>query len=750
MKFIERLRLAEFSKQEKYFLWMLIFFNFFSVLYQISVTKELSASVFAFRSRLHIVFGFATVFYGVGMLAAYKRWYGRLTGGNLAFLGGFTSIFTAASLLAILKLRVNVGPSPYAEPLSSYLPLAGTILLIAVTLVFFGAIFSALIAYFSRNRREYIGAVIAYSQAGVIAAFFSHAVFSVHIGVNGTMALIAASTLFFALSAGKQYLKAPLALTAGALAALWLFPADRNIETLRSADKPIHRRTAYIGLMLSRNDIGNFIPIFDGWSAYSKINLYQVRGTKKIIGAYNYFPTWFYDETPDPYRQRAYRFVRETDSVLCLAMGAGWPVLALSLKHPENITGVEVDPVVVDFFKKNPQYNDGLFNKINVITAEGRNALDELNKKFDAILVDLPGSPATIKENPTEFEDYLFTTEALAKYFSLLTPDGILAYYVLRHQVGGACATLKDNGAYFRTLLFANRPGNIEGDSYLVVVSRNRSRVDAIVQDVLASPVSVDGRKKRIREVSQQFYNSTLPALTDNRPSPFEAIKKDPRMFAGLLKAAKFISVFILILSLAAILAVPRAARDKAGLLYFLLIGAGFILFQFYVYAKFRSCFRDLITTVIYTTAIFSVAGSVGSALTPYIRPLKKRGVNLAVMLLCLAYTYFIFDHIPFGVGNAGLKFLYATLIIAPFGLVGGMFFPLGLLATAPPYLGWALLLDALGAVLGFMVFYLMYWHFGTASTFYPLAACYLFAALLITSLGGNPDSSVGIRRDEV
>ena len=37
--------------------------------------------------------------------------------------------------------------------------------------------------------------------------------------------------------------------------------------------------------------------------------------------------------------------------------------------------------------------------------------------------MDLPGSPATIKENPTEFEDYLFTSEALAKYFSLLTPD---------------------------------------------------------------------------------------------------------------------------------------------------------------------------------------------------------------------------------------------------------------------------------------------------------------------------------------
>ncbi|MBI4802562.1 MAG: hypothetical protein HY796_08570 [Elusimicrobia bacterium] len=739
MKFLERLRLAEFSKPEKYFLWMLIFFNFFGVLYQISVTKELSASVFAFRSRLHIVFGFATVFYGVGMLAAYKRWYGRLTGGGLVFLGVFTGVFTGASLLAILKLRLDPGPSPYAEPLSSYLPLAGAIALIAVTLVFFGAIFSALIAYFSRNRREYLGAVIAYSQAGVVAAFFSHAVFSVHIGVNGTMALIAASTLFFALGAGMQNLKAPLALTAGALAALWVFPIDKNIEKLRSSDKPIHRRTAYIGLMLSGNEIKNFIPIFDGWSAYSKINLYEVRGTRKIVGAYNYYPTWLYDETPDPYRQRAYRFVRETDSVLCLAIGAGWPALSLNLEHPENITGVEVDPVVVDFFKKHPGYNNALFNRINMITAEGRSALDELNKKFDAILVDLPGSPATIKENPTEFEDYLFTAEALAKYFDLLTPDGILAYYVLRHQVGGACATLKANGAYFRTLLFAGRPDNIDSNSYLVVVSSDRSRVDAIVADALASPVVVNGEKKRIREVSRQYYDSTLPALTDNRPSPFDAIKKDPRMFAGLLKAAKFISVVIFALSLAAILAVPRAARDRAGLLYFLLIGAGFILFQFYVYAKFRSYFRDLITTVVYTTAIFSVAGSAGSALTPWVQPLKKRGLNLAVVFLCLMYTYFMFDRIPFGVGNIGLKFLCAALIIAPFGLVSGMFFPLGLLATAPPYLGWALLLDALGAVLGFMAFYLMYWHFGTASTIYPLAACYLFAALLITRLGGSP-----------
>lgn len=738
MKLIDRLMLKDFTRQEKYFLWMLIFFNFFSALYQISVTKELSASVFAFRARLHLVFGFATVFYGIGMLAAYKRWNGRLAGGELGVLGIFISLFTGASLFAILKLRYSPAQVPYSEPLSAYLPLAGVILLIAAALVFFGAVYSALVSYFSRSRPGHIGVVVAYSQAGLVAAFISHSLFSVQLGVNGTMLLIAAASLFIALGAWRNSLKVPLALTACAVAVLRLFPVDMSVETIRSAYKPLHRKTAYIGLMLSSDDVKKFVPIFNGWSAYSKIDLYQVRGTQKVIGAYNYYPTWLYDDTPDPYRQRAYRFVRENDKVLCLAIGGGWPVLSLNMKHPENITGVEVDPVVVDFLRKNPQYNGGLFHKINMVRAEGRSALDEMASKFDAILVDLPGSPATIKENPTEFEDYLFTVEAMRKYFSLLTPDGVLAYYVLRHQVGGACATLKAAGVYFRVLLFANRPENPDGNSYLVVVSNARARTDAIVKDVLSEPVLINGEKKRMLEVSEEFYASSQPALTDNRPSPFDAIKKDPRMFAGLLKAAKLICVFILALALAAILAVPRrsrqAALDRVNLLYFLLIGAGFILFQFYVYARFRSCFRDLITTVVFTTAIFSIAGSIGSALAPHLAPVRRRGAFFITVLLCLAYTYFAFGHIPFGVGNPALKFLYAALIIAPFGLVGGMFFPLGLMSAAPPYLGWALLLDALGAVLGFMVFYLMYWAFGTASTFWPLAACYLLAALLVAA----------------
>lgn len=730
MKFIDRLKLKDFSAQENYFLWILIIFNAFSALYQTAVTKEISASIMAFRARLHIVFGFASVFYGIGMFIAHKRYAERLTGGNLAFLGVLTGIFTGASLIAILRLNGNAG-APHLLP-----AITGTILLIAVTLVLFGSIFSAIITYFSRNRKEYIGAVVAYSLAGFAAAFISHALFSVHIGVNSTLVLIAASALLFALCAKARGLTIPLILTAALLFLLYLFPADRYIEKFRNTLQLENKRIAYYGLALSPDELGRLIPIFDGWSAYSKINLYQVEGSSKIVGAYNYYPTWIYDEHPDPYRKLAYQFVRENDRTLCLAMGGGWPLLSLSLKHPENITGVEVDSVVVDFFRKNPRYNNGLFHKINVITAEGRNTLDELDRKFDAILVDMPGSPATLKENPTEFEDYLFTTESLKKYFNLLNPDGILAYYVLYHQVGPACATLYSNNVYFRALLVNVTPGNKKGDSYLVLASRNRARVDEAIEGMLsAPPIIVDGRPKRIHELYDLYSPPDLPALTDDLPSPFGK-KRFPPILTTLLKITTFLGTAIFLFSLVTIFFVPKTARDKANMLYFLLIGGGFLLFQYYIYAKFRSYFGDPMTTVIYTTIIFLAAGSVGSALAPYIRPLKRRRVQLAAVTLCIAYTYHMFNHIPFSVTGIALKFLYAALIIAPFGLLSGVFFPMGLLVMKQSDLGWALLMDALGTTLGFTIFYFMYWNYGTSSTFYPMASCYILATLLVLSHG--------------
>jgi hypothetical protein len=496
---------------------------------------------------------------------------------------------------------------------------------------------------------------------------------------------------------------------------------------------------------LPQEEMDTFQPIFDAWSPYAKINLFEVPGTPRLGGVYNYYVTWIFDGEPDRRRQLLYGFIQPDDEVLCIAMGGGWPLLAIPVAERSQITGVELDPVVVDFFSEHPKYNDNLFNEIQVVRAEGRSALETLDGPYDAMVIDLPGSPATQKENPVEFENLLLTVEGLDKAMALLDDDGILLAYLLPHQIGSAYAVALASD-YHSALLQGPASGHSGGryrslnETWALYLSRSPARLNRFVRDVVVTAeaegnIIVAPEEHRLKEYAAS------PISTDDRPyAQMQAYlsgdvnrERDTRAFTLVVKGAKVALAGLAVFSLVAFLLQGRTREDRKHLAFFFAIGVGMVMLQLYFYARFRSFFGDPVSTTMMATLLLFLANALGSLLANRFEartpswPLRVLGT-----LALVGFTHVALSLVPFGLTNPVLRFLAASVVIVPFGVASGVFFPVGIMRVPMRTYGWALALDGAGTFVGFLGFYFLAWQFGLSATILPIALCYALAALLL------------------
>ncbi len=723
-------RLSSLLSAEQWRYALLLFvFSFLSVLYQTAITQEFSASITWLRAGFQVIFGLVHIFYGLGMYLAWRLFQRGFSARALRVLLAATGLAVALSLLAALRMNPDGAQSAFFLPAS--------VVLTGLVLTLFGMVYSGVLVYFHQARRQRIGLVVALGLAGLILAFLLRPLLVIHLGCNLILALVASISILLAL--GRP----------GALAALLLLPLsfalsslDSRIEGLRDLSGRFQQHSYQDYLPVS--EVPSFEPLLDAWSPYAKINLYDVPDTPRMAGVYNYYITWIFDGKADRRRQLLFSFIEPDDQVLCLAIGGGWPLLAIPVADRAQITGVELDPVVVDFFKEHPQHNDGLFNQVQVVLAEGRAALETLHGPYDAIVIDLPGSPATQKENPIEFENFLLTQEAVERAFELLDDDGVLMAYLLPHQIGPAYATFAASG-HEVAILHGPSPSSESAryrymnETYAVYASRSPGKLASMAQRILAESPSTG---ERITSVSSERIRafSGFRVNTDDRPyaqilAHLQGKKtrdRSERSFSAVLEFARLALASTLFFSVVTVLLAGRG-RQRPELVYFLAIGAGFVMFQLYLYARLRSFFGDPVSTTMMATLLLFAASSVGSLLSNRIHRWQPHvGLRLAAVALLLVATHFGLGALPFGISNPLLRFSLAGLVIAPFGLVAGMFFPLGLLRVERRSLGWALALDAAGTFAGFICFYFLAWHFGIAVNILPVLGAYLLAAALL------------------
>ncbi len=511
----------------------------------------------------------------------------------------------------------------------------------------------------------------------------------------------------------------------------------------------------------------SYQEVWHRWNAYSRVGL--LRNTQpERVSSYNPEYTFSIQDGRarvlpfDPHNRYAWKpdvsvpvrlsfLLKEPAHILVIAAGAGREMIEAynHSKGRADITGVELNPLIVDKARTIPGYDLDSFFKlptIHMVNQEGRSYIESSNKKFDSIILAWSGATGMHYLGISSYTpQYLFTVEAIEGY--------------LRHLKDGGTFVLVDcnkikvlamTRAAFEKLGIRDitRKVIMVGDINMITSGYYKERIGAVYDKICLvlknsdfTKEDVEGIGRTLRRMEQDFiYN---PYITNKDFKVYEDLLKSNdvdsfvrKLSAGyhrnfsiphddapfvrimslgedpfqVIRWAKFLNEssssnkreiffrsfmglfmnFLLVLGLLIII-LPLVIRAKKeailrnykALVYFALLGLGFILVEIAIMHSFVLLMGNPIYSFAVVLASLLLSAGVGSRLSDRLfqrqkMSLKKLSVSAAILLCC----YFILvSHVNryFLWLPLWSKFLMTVVFIFPLGITLGMFFPQGL-----------------------------------------------------------------------
>ncbi len=479
-------------------------------------------------------------------------------------------------------------------------------------------------------------------------------------------------------------------------------------------------------------------------------------------GIYNFKHQWDVTSELDTgtlgvLKTAAYSVFEPDDQVMIIGAGGGRGLTFLSIPPHPGVVAVERDPAVVELFRDlRPALNQGLYQQVTAVAADGRYAAETWPIPLDFLVIESaryqPLMPLCSASSPY----YLFTREAMEAYLDALAPGGVLMVNFNRTGPGNdknylamqIMRALRGLGASVEAVGL-DRSVELNGEddaSYVYILA---SRDQAAVHRTAAAIMEQNNQRSRARKGKEPVYRGWEPTLSE-RFEPIEHIVlSDDRPFLGWFLLGPrghrtMYAVSALILALAGLGAwalrrrpTPEGAWDPVP--YFVLIGLAHTGLQVASFYGWRSYFGDEISTMSRLLLYFLGFGALGSALAErYRAQLSRRGVYLTVSALALALTALGLVFIPSGSDDTLLRESYALVATAPGGLLMGTFFPMGAMRVHPRLLGRALMADALGVLACYALFFLVFLTMGRWVFLALACLLYLASAALIGSRGSG------------
>lgn len=490
--------------------------------------------------------------------------------------------------------------------------------------------------------------------------------------------------------------------------------------------------------------------------------------------------------------------IRPGAKTLIIGPGGGWDVSRALASGSKDITGVEINPIIANTImrEKFADLSRRLYFRpeIRIVVEDGRSFVRRSPEKYQVLQATLVDTWASTAAGAFALsENNLYTTNAFHDYLSHLTDDGILVFTRWGFDPPRESLRLISLAREALAQLGENQP------EQHVIVARQGSVQGWGAQDtVLISrkPFS-DADLSKAKEAISRAKMETVYLPGSNIPTPFSKLllTKDPRSFYAnyrynvtpveddqpfffytvqpadlwtfltstaqdsadykinravpLLFGLVGISIIatLLILALPPLLLGARLPTEKharRSLLYFLLIGTGYILIEIALIQKFVLFLGHptyALTVIVFSMLVFSSLGSRFSN-----RPWPALGTTIAIAITILAVV------IPW-ITKAGagwpliVKCMVATLLIAPPAFLMGIPFPQGLRILkekSPLSVRWAWSINAASSVLGSAAAIFFAIYVGLKITLLIGAGCYLLAIVAGKALrtGTSPSSS--------
>lgn len=492
--------------------------------------------------------------------------------------------------------------------------------------------------------------------------------------------------------------------------------------------------------------------------------------------------------------------LRPGAKTLIIGPGGGWDVARALASGARDITGVEINPIIARTVMQErfPQWSRGLYLRpeVHIVVEDGRSFVRRSEERYQVLQATLVDTWASTAAGAFALsENNLYTTDAFHDYLTHLTDDGMAVFTRWGLEppreslrlISLAIEALKQLGeAQPGRHVMVAREGSVEGWGArdTVLISRKPfSEADvARFRGVLASsgmqtiyvpaPDTPDNPFRRLLESPrprefEAAYQYDITPVSDNRPFFFYTVQ--PRDIWNFLATASHSSAdykinravpllfglmgislvaTLIILALPPLVLGTRLPRERgvlSFLLYFLCIGAGYILIEVALIQKFVLFLGHptyALTVVIFSMLVSSGLGSyfsrrfTGEAEEDLDRLMKVLG-SVGILVGVLAAVLFTVLSRLVGL-PLPVKMALTTVLIAPAGFAMGIPFPTGLRRLArwhSPSLRWAWSLNAASSVLGSVGALVCSIYLGLVQTLLVGGVLYL-AALAIIARG--------------
>jgi hypothetical protein len=497
--------------------------------------------------------------------------------------------------------------------------------------------------------------------------------------------------------------------------------------------------------------------------------------------------------------------VRPGAKALVIGPGGGWDVARALASGSHDITGVEINPIIATTIMRDRYVaqSRGIYLRpdVHIFVEDGRSFVRRSQDRYQVVQATLVDTWASTAAGAFALsENNLYTTDALRDYLLHLTDDGMAAFTrwgldppreSLR-LVSLAMAALNQLGEPepWRHVI-VGREGSTKGwgaqDTVLVArkpfgpadIARARAAMAAAnMQPIYLPDERIPGQFTDLLRSSdpaayERNYRYNISPVGDNQPFFFYTVQ--PRDILAFLANASRTSadykinkavpllyalMAISLLATAIILALPpvvlgaRLPRHKGVLrflLYFICIGAGYILIEMALIQKFVLFLGH--PTYALTVVIFSmlVSSGLGSYFSRRILGDDDRRLNRALILIAVLVSLLAAIVTPLLAAGVGLplplKFLITAALISPAGFVMGMPFPTALKRLEEwhkPSVRWAWSLNAAASVLGSVGSLVCAIYLGLVQTLLAGGLLYLAALAIVAGIKRSEDNSAG------
>ncbi len=483
----------------------------------------------------------------------------------------------------------------------------------------------------------------------------------------------------------------------------------------------------------------------------------------------------------------AYR-IRNRGRSAVIGVGGGRDMISAHLFGFEDVTGVELNPIFIDWLT----YRFRSYNHLADVPGtrffvdEARSWFARTMERFDLIEMSLIDTWAATGAGAFSLsENGLYTVQGWQYFLKALTPHGVFTvsrWYDPRNiaETGRllslAIAALRERGVAhpeaqvflagippLATIIVANSPFSVDDLSLLHKTTGNLGFDELVSPDrEVASPVlrrivQAGGDAPEVAALTQR-YHIDLTAPTDDRPFFFNqlvltdlasikgAAEARDGVIRGNLAATKTISIIVLLSAILVLVtliipSLPAVRRTQAslawlGTAYFALIGLGFMFIEIGIIQRVSLFLGHPVYGL--AVGLFSIILStgIGSLISERLKldtPQKLAGWAVSLCLFVVLLSFW-FPPLVAAFEGQGLvvRVMVALAAIVPSGLLMGFGFPTGMrlvnaIDTSPTPWFWAV--NGASGVLAASVAVGTSIAFSINTSLWIGAACYLLLA---------------------